>query len=435
MQRKIQNSDCTFLRKLISPYGFGSKDAFGYRRPTNKALIDDYNRKGYIRGLNTSQLLDHFQGKSTYYFWGDGRIKTPYALICIDIDNHKVGTLVAALAFAQHLKDTIFPGLYFEPSTGGKGVHGYVLIDKRGFGDERLHGLAKMLDRSLKVVHQKWQARNPELIVEGVEIKGHPPRIAWNRDGKMKDLTSGQFAKLPRMLLSRFEEFKRTTVLNDRQISQLSLRYKNEPVVSGKPAVEIVKKPGSLTGCVVKQANLDRWDAYQEVAKRFVASPLKTTGREVATAEDMAVLLLILEACTSDMNADGSMPTARIRENWEILFVNGDVGRPWSPRRYTALRDLLSTQGFIDWKDAHYFPAALSPDGKGQAAKWRASEALMDLIETEKRGSQAGLTVVKDKCDATVGDLEFVFSGIREREEDLYCDTIQFIGGTSPEPT
>jgi hypothetical protein len=165
---------CTFLRKLISPYGFGSKDAFGYRRPTNESLLDDYNRKGYIRGLNNAQMLDHLQGKATYYFWADGRTSTPYALICIDIDNHKFGSLAAALAFARHLKDTIFPGLYFEPSTGGRGVHGYVLIDKRGFGDDRLHGLAKMLDRALKVVHRQWQSENPDLVVEGGRDQGAP---------------------------------------------------------------------------------------------------------------------------------------------------------------------------------------------------------------------------------------------------------------------
>src|SRR4051812_15042475 len=161
MSRNSRNPACAFLRKLISPYGFGSKDAFGYRRPTNKALLADYNRKGYIRGLTNARMLDHFRGEATYYFWADGRIKTPYALLCIDIDNHKVGTLDAALAFAGHLRDRFFPGLYFEPSTGGQGVHGYLLIDKRGFGDERLHGLARMLDRSLKAIHRRWQVMNP----------------------------------------------------------------------------------------------------------------------------------------------------------------------------------------------------------------------------------------------------------------------------------
>jgi hypothetical protein len=338
------------------------------------------------------------------------------------------------LAFAGFLRDRYLPGLYFEPSTGGKGVHGYVLIDKRGFGDERLHGLAKMLDRSLKAIHKRWQVQNQALVVEGVEIKGHPPRITWTRDGRMNDLVSGQFAKLPRELLSRFDEFNKTTVLNDRRISHLYIQYKDEPVASGKAVADSAKKSGSITGCVVKQADLDQWDAYLDVARKLVATPLKTNGREVATAEDMAVLLMILEGCTNDMNPDGSMPTARIRENWDILFGNGDVERPWCPRRYTALRDKLSNLDYIDWEDAHYLPGSMSPDGNGRAAKWRGSEALMDLIETEKRGLQAGAAVVQDEGDDAVDGLEFVLSGIREREEDLYCDTIQFLPGTSPEP-
>src|SRR3954471_5097272 len=106
MTQQLRSPACTFLRKLISPYGFGSKDAFGYRRPTNKALIEDYNRKGFIRGLTNAQMLDHFHGKATYYFWADGRIRTPYALLNIDIDCHKLGSLTAALAFAKHLKES-----------------------------------------------------------------------------------------------------------------------------------------------------------------------------------------------------------------------------------------------------------------------------------------------------------------------------------------
>jgi hypothetical protein len=30
----------------------------------------------------------------------------------------------------EHLKDTRFPGLYYETSTNGKGVHGYVVVEK-----------------------------------------------------------------------------------------------------------------------------------------------------------------------------------------------------------------------------------------------------------------------------------------------------------------
>jgi hypothetical protein len=75
MPKKIRHPACSFLRKLVGPYGFGSKDAFGYRRPTNQALMDDYNRRGYIRGLTNAQMLDHFAGKATCYSW-DRRAST-----------------------------------------------------------------------------------------------------------------------------------------------------------------------------------------------------------------------------------------------------------------------------------------------------------------------------------------------------------------------
>ena len=224
MTVRIRHPACALLRKLISPYGYGTKDALGYHRPTNKALVDDYNTRGYIRGLTNAQMMDHFEGRSTLYFWADGRIRTPRALICIDIDCHKFGSLAAALIFAKYLADTLFPGLYFEPSTNGKGVHAYLIIDKRGFGDLYLHGLCRLLDETLKVVHREWQAGNPHLPVEGVEIKGHPPRIEWTRDGRIDEFTSGQFVKLPREMLSRFDEFARTTVLDDRRINDLYRR-------------------------------------------------------------------------------------------------------------------------------------------------------------------------------------------------------------------
>ena len=209
-------------------------------------------------------------------------------------------------------------------------------------------------------------------------------------------------------------KFKRTTVLNDRRISDLYVKYKDEPVVPAKRVVEPAKKSGSLTGCVVKQADIDQWGSYVAVAKSLVVQPLKTNGREVATAEDMAVLLLVLEACTNDMNADGSMPTARIRENWEILHANGDVDRPWCPRRYTTLRNQLSNLGYIDWEDRRYVPSALSPTGTGQAARWRISEGLIEMIVAEKLGNGTPELVVVEEVDADEVGLEVV--ALLERE-------------------
>ena len=154
----------------------------------------------------------------------------------------------------------------------------------------------------------------------------------------------------------------------------------------------------------------------------------------MATAEDMAVLLIILEACTGDMNADGSMPTARIRENWEILHANGDVDRPWCPRRYTALRNHLSNLGYIDWEDRRYVPSTLSPTGTGQAAKWRMSEALMEKLANEKLGLGAAAVVGEEVVKADEAELEGLLLQKKEGEEDLYWDNSFLMDDAEPLP-
>ena len=164
----------------------------------------------------------------------------------------------------------------------------------------------------------------------------------------------------------------------------------------------------------------------------LVVQPLKTRGREVATAVDMAILLLVLEACTNSINDDGSMPTARIRENWEILFANGDVERPWQPRRYTALRDQLSSLGHIEWEDRRYVPAALSPTKTGQAAKWRLTEALMELLAQEKLEPGTAVVVAEEAVKADEAVVPVPLLQEREGEEDLYYDKNFFIDADDP---
>jgi hypothetical protein len=127
------------------------------------------------------------------------------------------------------------------------------------------------------------------------------------------------------------------------------------------------------------------------------------------------------------MNDDGSMPTARIRENWQILFANGDVERPWQPRRFTALRDHLSPLSHIEWEDRRYVPAALSPTKTGQAAKWRLTEAFMELLAQEKLEPGTAVVVGEEgqKADEAVVPVSLLQD--REGEEDLYYDNKLFI--------
>jgi hypothetical protein len=413
----FRNPACPHLRRLISPYDHGLKhDGRVVHANTNAKVARDLNSRGWVPGLTNAAMQRHFAGRATVYFTADGRIRTPEVLLMIDVDCHRTGTLGAAVAFAEHLREDHFPGLYFEPSTHGNGVHAYLILDTRGFGDERTHSLFGMLDRAIKGIHADWQARNPELIVEMVEVKGHPPRIDWGRDGKVTDYTSGQLAKLPREVPRRWDEFRQTAKIDDRRVSDLYSRWKVErsPRKETKDVVEAATKSvrprsGSITGHVVAQDALDRFDAYRGLARRLLPEPLRTSGREVATAEDLAILLIILEACTLRMNSDGSMPTARIIKNWDVLRDNGEVTRPFNPKRYSALRNFLSRERLLDWEDESYLPSQMCDEGKGRAARWRASERLMEMILEAREGVEI------------VG--EYGEDRDREKEEYLYGDS------------
>jgi hypothetical protein len=374
---------CTFLRKVTSPYDHGLKVAGRVVHARRNAdTVRDLNTRGWVRRLTNRDMARHFAGDVTYYFAADGRVRTPETLVMVDVDCHRTGTYAAAVAFAEHLRDTLFPNLYFEPSTNGNGVHAYLVLDKQGFGDERTHQLFGMLDKALKDTHAEWQAEKPDLVVELVEVKGHPPRLGWGNDRRLQDYTSGQLAKLPREADRRWDELRHTTRIDERRVSDLYRwwRTNHEP----RKQVTATAKSGSVTGHVVDREALDRFDAYRHIAHRLLPEPLKTSGREVATAEDLAILVLILEACTRRMNADGSMPTARIEANWQALYESGGVERPFNPKRYACLRDYLSRKGLLDWQDESYLPHLLSTDGKGKAAKWRAGERLLAMIEEER---------------------------------------------------
>jgi hypothetical protein len=144
-----RNPASTLLRKLVGNVCTLRRDQLGrFLRSPDRALLAEHRRHGHFTSgrLSSLDLERHYEEVDTLYGWADGRIRTPLTIACIDIDNHDgIGTIEGALAFARYLADELFPGLYFEPSTNKAGVHGYLLIDKRGFGDHRLRSLFDFL--------------------------------------------------------------------------------------------------------------------------------------------------------------------------------------------------------------------------------------------------------------------------------------------------
>lgn len=432
VMKKRASEAWKFLVPLISPWDFGWTWDGGIARPTKADVIEAFNARRHGRYRWTrKKMLDHFSGERTLYFAADGRAGTKLVLGMFDIDCHRRGCLEHALAFAEHLK-RFFPTLYVEPSTNGKGVHGYFLLEKGDLGDRYARTLFAHIQVWAEDEYDRWQATTPDKPIDGVEIKGSPARLTWSPDGRLEDMTMGTLAKLPRQVVDRFDEFRATTRISVKTLRELLGRVvlgdgltgkfvrerlgrpRASAVVTPAPVPSSRKTPvrsGSTAGHPVDGGYLQQLPIYREVAEGLVDGPIATSGRAVATVEDVAIFVMLLVAFTDNPNADGSMPTKRFKAVWEVMHERGEVDRPWNPNRFTALRNHLTKRSMIRWIDRRHVEGFLGDDGeyvKGKAAKWAAGRKLVELIERTKGeeeregGEEEHLSYNKDERSSVI---------------------------------
>ena len=386
------------------------------------AAFRDDRRWMFIDRLSNSMLDAHWDGDETFYFTGAGSSRCPLALFNFDIDCHASGSPEGAFEAAEYLKDYFFPDLYHEPSTNGRGRHGYFVLDKYDLNAEGVKELLKGLERRL----------NDHLISKGFdielfEIKGLPPVLTWGDDGEVTNYTAGTLAKIPREV-HRFEEWKRTTVMTDRDVRRLMYKLRPtapaEVTITPKPTPEkavaeitvrgsmtstVCGEPrvsGSMTGKVVGEgelAQIAEGGHYGNVAASLMEHhTLKTTGRSVVTAEDVAIFLACLKFFTGRMNADGTLPVKRFEGLWSAMYEAGDVGRAFDCHRFKAIRDYMSGLGLLDWQDRTFIAPRLDGFGNrknGRACKWMAGEVLMGMLAWEKSVENVGAMQVEGEQD------------------------------------
>jgi hypothetical protein len=109
-------------------------------------------------------------------------------------------------------------------------------------------------------------------------------------------------------------------------------------------------------------------------------------------------MLAVLRACTLHRNADGTLPTKRIRKLWDAAYAAGDTTRAFCWHRYKAIRDMLADLGLLEWEDETY--------RFGRACKWKASEELTGMME------EALDTTTP--CDSPIVDRNKVADAVRE---------------------
>lgn len=384
-KRRRQQPLTKWLRDRTSPIDFGIKTRGDDPHPihvnSKNAILSAFNGGRWLKRMKNADFEDHFAGRETYYFTGNGRSRSPEMLVNIDIDCHKAGTLEGAKAFAAWLREHHYPNLYYEVSTNGNGVHGYVVLSKCGFIDNSVNELLGRLQQHLRAL-----LRSQSFDVEGVEIKGMCSEVEWgDKRGEVRTFKCGSLAKLPRES-ERFDELKNTTRLSAQDLMRLPPVHKQKQ--NGGRSL-----PGSVTGCVIspeEQQNCKT--AYLELAHLLMnRRALPTTSRTVVTAEDLAIFMMLLKFFTSSMNPDGSLPHKRFRSLWKAVYQAGDVDRDFQDNRFAVCRTYLSSLGLIDWEDSTYVVGALGKDGRrhgGQACKWQASESLLSLMKSMERAEE-----------------------------------------------
>jgi hypothetical protein len=75
--------------------------------------------------------------------WGRGEIPRP-------TPRHARGTLEGATRFAEHLRENYFPDLYYEVSTHGNGIQGFVVVDRRLWKDADYKAVVRDAEKWLK---------------------------------------------------------------------------------------------------------------------------------------------------------------------------------------------------------------------------------------------------------------------------------------------
>lgn len=290
-----------------------------------------------------------------------------------------------------------------------------------------MNGALIVLDRWLKVELSKssWD-------VEAVEVKGQAPEFTWGRERyELKNYKSGQLAKLPREALSRADELRGTTrvAVDDlRRLKVPATKVESKESVVPKAAdvqsprkvvVEGAKKKvsGSIAGRHFGEDELSRLkDGYLSLAKDLLGGEvLVAKCRKVVKEEDLAIFLMILRFFSLNMNADGSLPTARWREMWTALYESGEIERAWCHHRLARMRNFLSEKELIVWEDEDFVAGVFDDEGRfvpGKAAKWHAGNDLMSRLE-EVDGQQA-VGTARGRDFETDAEEKLVVSGFKE---------------------
>lgn len=181
-------------------------------------------------------------GHKIYY---GNRTNANLGLFMLDIDYKKQheATANSTRDIARFISASVFDGrMYFEPSTNGKGVHGYVFFDLRFLKRELISELINALTRLIKARVMAW-GEGKEIGGSFDVVRGQPNVWKQNESGEWYIASCFTEAKLPRLnAVDSFEEslklLKKTWLGNLRELVD-SLKLDSEGEKAGQEAASL----------------------------------------------------------------------------------------------------------------------------------------------------------------------------------------------------
>lgn len=379
MNNMVSKIEINWIKQKISGIAYGEKTISGVRPNVSKKNLIKKD-KLFVKRLPNYKITDHTKNEKTIYFYGNGKSKSEETLVMIDIDvnkNKKKGSLQGAKDFADFIKKEYFPNLYIESSTNGEGIHGYFILKKLSFSANYVNKTLKNFENWIKNI-----AKVSNADIEDVEIKGLCPEINYHNN-KISNIKYGTLAKLPRNIETFYKKNNQYLSIQEieKQYSSFKLKNKNKNI-------------GSVSNKLFQEDDLKILPEYKKIFNLLTNNCKLKARNHIVTDDDFSIALLILFFIKKNPNIDGSIPTERVKQLWKSLYHYHDVNRNWNHHRWKTIRDFLSLNGYINWKDNNYSFGDKKNKKKGIACKWELSQKFLSYIrntlsprKTEERAS------------------------------------------------
>lgn len=367
------------------------------------------------RGITREMIARHLRSSDDgsvrrLLVTGNGDPGSPKTLIIVDVDakapdDPDLARLQSRRFIGDYMRSrsSLNVGEVFsERSDGGSGAHAYLALRKsargtspKGGGTPR-YSSAREVNEALNILESDMRqflaegwARDDYLQITGVEIRGTCLTRRVADDGDVH-VTLGRLGKAPVTILDYAEGFAAIPNVDEAAIRALAVRSEASDLDLRRPGFQVrsfgpdpsssAGRPirmvrGSVAGHPIPRKIVERIGSeYSLQAHRLMAGPLGTTGRHVATVEDLAIILAILGWITANQGADRALPVRRIHSLWKAMYDAGDVARSPDFKRIAVLRNLLSAAGYIEWVECRYWVPDKPKDDReckrGRCCRW-----------------------------------------------------------------